>query len=97
MTQSDGSRIIRIVHPICCGMDVHKKYYRLKARRGAKKAIMAIAHRILLGIYHVIKDGVEFRDLGEEYLKSKNKSQRVVQLRKQALALGYDLVAQTVK
>ncbi len=74
-----------------------EKYYRLKARRGAKKAIMAIAHRILLGIYHVIKDGVEFRDLGEEYLKSKNKSQRVVQLRKQALALGYDLVAQTVK
>jgi transposase len=74
-----------------------EKYYRLKARRGAKKAIMAIAHRILVGIYHVIKDGVEFRDLGENYLKSKNRSQRVVQLRKQAFALGYDLIPQTVK
>ena len=40
------------------------KYYRLKARRGAKRAIVAIAHRILLGIYHVIKDGADFRDLG---------------------------------
>ena len=74
-----------------------EKYYRLKARRGARKAIMAIAHRILLGIYHVIKDGVEFRDLGEEYLKDKNRSQKFVLLRKQALALGYELVPQTVK
>lgn len=70
------------------------KYYRLKARRGAKKAIVAIAHRILLGIYHVIKDGSEFRDLGEDYLTLRNKSQKLVHLRKQALALGYDLVPQ---
>jgi len=74
-----------------------EKYYRLKARRGAKKAIMAIAHRILLGIYHVIKDGVAFRDLGEDYLKSKNRSQTVVQLRKQALVLGYELVPKAVR
>jgi transposase len=72
------------------------KYYRLKARRGAKKAIVAIAHRILLGIYHVIKDGVEFRDLGEDYLRLRNKSQKLVHLRKQALALGFDLVPQAV-
>jgi hypothetical protein len=25
MTRKDGSRIIRIVHPICCGLDVHKE------------------------------------------------------------------------
>ena len=71
------------------------KYYRLKARRGAKKAIVAIAHRILLGIYHVIKDGAAFRDLGENYLTLKNKSQKVFHLRKQALSLGFDLVPQT--
>jgi transposase len=70
------------------------KYYRLKARRGAKKAIVAIAHRILLGIYHVIKDGVDFRDLGEDYLTLRNKSQKVFHLRKQALSLGFDLVPQ---
>jgi transposase len=72
------------------------KYYRLKARRGAKKAIVAIAHRILLGIYHVIKDGAEFRDLGEDYLTLRNKSQKVLHLRKQALALGFNLVPQTL-
>jgi transposase len=72
------------------------KYYRLKARRGAKRAIVAIAHRILLGIYHVIKDGADFRDLGGDYLTLRNKSQRVFHLRKQALAMGFDLVPQTV-
>ena len=70
------------------------KYYRLKARRGAKKAIVAIAHRILLGIYHVIKDGVEFRDLGEDYLTLRNKSQKMFHLQKQAQLMGYDLVPQ---
>ena len=73
------------------------KYYRLKARLGAKKAIVAIAHRILLGIYHVIKDGAEFRDLGEDYLTLRNKSQKVLHLRKQALALGFNLVPQTLE
>lgn len=72
------------------------KYYRLKSRRGAKRAIVAIAHRILLGIYHVIKDGVDFRDLGEAYLTERNKSQKVFHLRKQALSLGFDLIPQTV-
>jgi len=73
------------------------KYYRLKARRGAKKAIVAIAHRILLGIYHVIKDGTKFRDLGEDYLTCRNKSQKIFHLRKQALAMGFDLVPQAAQ
>jgi len=71
------------------------KYYRLKARRGAKKAIVAIAHRIMLGIYHVIKDGVEFRDLGEDYLTQRNKAQKISYLRRQAQLMGYNLVPQT--
>jgi transposase len=72
------------------------KYYRLKSRRGAKRAIVAIAHRILLGIYYVIKDGVAFRDLGEDYLIQRNKSQKVFHLRKQARSLGFNLVPQTI-
>jgi transposase len=71
------------------------KYYRLKARRGAKRAIVAIAHRILLGIYHVIKDGVEFRDLGEDYLNQRNKTLKLFQLQKQAQSLGFNLVPRT--
>ncbi len=74
------------------------KHCRLKARRGAKRAIAAIAQRILLGwgAYHVIKDGVDFRDLGGDCLTLRNKSQKVFHLRKQALAMGFDLVPQAV-
>jgi len=71
------------------------KYYRLKARRGAKRAIVAVAHRILLGIYNVINDGVEFRDLGADYLTERNKTQKISYLRKQAQLMGYKLVGQT--
>ena len=70
------------------------KYYRLKARRGAKKAIVAIAHRILNGIYHVIKNGVRFRDLGEDYPTQRNKALALVRLRKQARSPGFILVEQ---
>jgi transposase len=73
------------------------KYYRLKARRGAKKAIVAIAHRILLGVYHVIKDGAEFRDLGEDFLTFRNKEKKVLYLQKQAVALGFNLIPQTIQ
>lgn len=73
------------------------KYYRLKARRGAKKAIVAVAHRILLGVYHVIKDGAEFQDLGEDYLTLRNKEKKVLYLQKQALALGFNLIPQAIE
>jgi len=70
------------------------KYYRLKARRGSKKAIVAIAHRMLIGIYHVIKHGVRFHDLGEEYLIQRNKTLALIRLRKQAQSYGFILVPQ---
>ena len=49
------------------------KYHRLKSRRGAKRAVVAIAHRITKAVYHIIKHGKSFVDLGEAYLMSKSK------------------------
>jgi transposase len=68
------------------------KYYRLKARRGPKKAIIAIAHRIAKAIYTIIKTGEPYKDLGEDYLMNINKSKRLYNLKKQAQLLGFDLV-----
>jgi transposase len=73
-----------------------EKYYRLKARRGSKKAIVAIAHRILSAIYYIIKEKREFKDLGKDFLLRKNTSLRVLKLKKEAYALGFDLVPITV-
>jgi len=71
------------------------KFHRLKARLGPKRAIVAIAHRLLKAVYHIIKEGVEFRDLGEQYLSQKNQAARLQYVKKQAHLLGYDLVPLT--
>jgi transposase len=68
------------------------KYYRLRSRLGSKKAIVAIAHRISKAIYHIIKFGASYKELGEEYLAMKNKNQKLYNLNKQAKQLGYNLV-----
>jgi hypothetical protein len=40
------------------------QFYRIKARRGPKKAIMAVIASILTAIYHMLKDGTMYKDLG---------------------------------
>jgi transposase IS116/IS110/IS902 family protein len=40
------------------------QFHRVKARRGAKKAIIAVAASILTAIYHMLKHGTTYRDLG---------------------------------
>ena len=67
------------------------KFHRLKARRGPKKAIVAIAHRLLKAIYHIIKDGRHFKDLGEDYLTIRNQSAKLNYLQKPARMLGFRL------
>ena len=69
------------------------KYYRIKSRRGAKRAIVAVAHSIVKGLYHIIKFGESFKDLGEEYLAKKNQDKKLFRLKKQAKQLGFELVA----
>jgi len=68
------------------------KYYALKARLGPKKAIVAVAHRILKAIYHVIKYDTPFKDLGEAYLLEKNRDAKIRYLTRQAALLGFELV-----
>jgi len=68
------------------------KYYKLKSRRGAKKAIVAIAHRISKAILNIIKHDDTFMDLGEDYLNAKTRQKTVNNIKKRARQLGYELV-----
>lgn len=68
------------------------KYYKLKARRGARKAIVAIAHRIGKAIYNIIKNRDTYKDLGESYLNNFNKQSVLKNLAKRADQLGMKLV-----
>jgi len=71
------------------------KFHRLRYRLGPKKAIVAIAHRLLKAVYHIIKDGAAFRDLGEDYLQRRHHAGRLNYLKKQAQLLGYQLIPAT--
>ncbi|MFQ5814828.1 MAG: IS110 family transposase [Anaerolineae bacterium] len=47
-------------------------YHRLAARRGSKRAIIAVAHAILTIIYSMLRDRSTYRDLGERYFDQMN-------------------------
>ncbi len=43
-------------------------YRRLAARRGKKRALVALGHTLLVVIYHMLRDGTTYRELGGDYL-----------------------------
>jgi transposase len=49
------------------GSYLSAQYRRLAGRRGRKRALMAVAHTLLVIIYHMLKDKVEYKDLGPGY------------------------------
>jgi len=69
-----------------------EKFHRLKARRGAKRAITAIAHKLAIAVYYVLRYRRDYRELGEAYLDQRNKSARLNRLRAQAKTMGFTLV-----
>jgi transposase len=42
-------------------------YHRIARRRGKKRAILAVAHKLLVIIYHMLKDNKPYQDLGGDY------------------------------
>jgi transposase len=71
------------------------KYFRLKARLGSKKAIVAVAHRIAKALFHIIKHGAQFKDLGEDYLSLLHSHKRYAYLCREAKVIGYQLIPLT--
>jgi len=75
---------------------LRSKYFSLKSRLGPKKAIMAIAHRILKALYYIIKHGDSFRDLGEDYLIELRSQSITSYLERQAKKLGMVLIPESL-
>lgn len=66
-------------------------FYRLKARRGYKRAAVAIAHKILTAIYHMLSQNVPYNDLGDLYLNRLNKNHLTRNLVHRLQRLGYSV------
>jgi len=56
------------------------QYHRLRARRGDKKAIGAVAASILTTAYHMLKYGTLYEDLGPDYFDKRGKGKHVHRL-----------------
>ena len=65
------------------------QYQRIAARRGKNRATVAVAHSMLIAIYHVLKYGVPFRDLGADYYNSFNREHKIRGYLKRLQALGW--------
>ena len=74
------------------GSYLKDKYHRLKARRGALRAALAIAHKILVAAYHMLANNLPYRDLGEAYLDQIGQSRTVANLKRRLERLGYRVV-----
>ena len=65
------------------------QFQRLKSRRGAPKAFCAVAASLLTTIYHMLKDGTQFRDLGKDHFDKRPTKAKVNRLLAQLAKLGY--------
>jgi len=60
-------------------------------RRGKKRALLAIAHKILVASYHIIKEKVPYQELGANYLLERKKKNKIDYLKRQLKELGYNI------
>jgi len=73
------------------GTYLRDKFYRLKARRGYKRAAVAVGHKILVAIYHMLSQQVSYNDLGDLYLDKLNKNHLTRNLVHRLERLGYQV------
>lgn len=67
------------------------QYRHLLRRRGDKKAIVAVAHSLLVAAYHILRDDVPYADLGPTHF-DRVSHQRLLHYHRRRLAeLGYDV------
>lgn len=67
------------------------KYNRLRARRGPVRALLAIAHKLLIAAFHLLATGEAFRDLGEGYLDQITRKRSTARLVQRLSNLGYEV------
>lgn len=71
------------------GSYLQAQFHRLRSRRGAKKAVAAVAASMLTAAYHMLKDGTLYEDLGADYFDRRAKLAQTKRLVGRLQSLGY--------
>ena len=67
-------------------------FHRLKARRGAMKAIVAVAASMLRAAYHMLSRRVPYQDLGAAHFDSRNRARTATRLLKRLKEIGIEVL-----
>lgn len=88
------SALVQAAHAVSRTKDNYlaAQFRRLAARRGKKRAAVAVAHSILVIAYHILRDGTEYRELGGDYFDKRNHEQLQRSLVKRLEGLGLKVV-----
>lgn len=70
---------------------LHAQFVRLKSRRGPKKAIVAVAASMLTAAYFMLRDGVEYHDLGGRHFTERDKHETTRRLLRRLRDLGVEV------
>jgi hypothetical protein len=70
------------------------QFKRIAARRGPKRALMAVAHTMLVIGYHILKTGQGYHELGGNYLEQINKDQLQRHFVKRLQKLGFKVTVE---
>jgi hypothetical protein len=73
------------------GTYLQAQFFRLKPRRGPKKAVVAVAASILTAVYYMLSRGVDYVDLGGDHFLRTEKTKVAKKLLRRLGELGYDV------
>jgi transposase len=76
------------------GTYYHALYRRLAARRGPKRAVVAVAHALLTALYYMLRDGVLHRDLGPDHFERLDRDGAVTRNVRRLEKLGFQVILQ---
>ena len=73
-----------------------EQYRRIAKRRGSKRAAIAVAHSILVIIYHLLKNQTTYQEKGETFLEEQERQGAEKRLVRQLARLGYHVELQPI-
>ena len=71
------------------GSYLQAQFHRLRARRGAKKAIIGVAASMLTAAWHMLRDGTEWHDLGAAHFDRAHAHKTATRLIRRLQQMGY--------
>lgn len=69
-----------------------KWYWKIKQRRGGKRAIVALARKLLVIIYNMLKNDTNFNEDNFELVKIKQEKYRIKKIMAEARKLGLEVI-----